>query len=224
MVVTTDHQRQKCGQRHSLPLVRNILTVWSMITSRLTSKAQTTIPQPVRTALRLREGDEIAYAIEAGRVVLTPVQLDETVDDSFRTFSEWDSPADAEAYGSLRGVGPGEGPVLLCQPPGAAASSGPGVAVPEVPGAPNLLWVLMVISAGSRGWPGDVAVSDLDKAAFPAPSVVRPAKIAMMEAGDGERIGIPAACGPASGPQKSYGTASGRCLPCEAGCHGSLAR
>lgn len=72
-----------------------------MITSRLTSKAQTTIPQPVRTALRLREGDEIAYAIEAGRVVLTRVQPGETIDDPFKTFSEWDSPADAEAYASL---------------------------------------------------------------------------------------------------------------------------
>jgi len=29
-----------------------------MITSKLTSKAQTTIPQPVRAALQLREGDE----------------------------------------------------------------------------------------------------------------------------------------------------------------------
>ena len=72
-----------------------------MITSRLTSKAQTTIPQPVRAALRLREGDEIAYAIEAGRVMLTRVQPDETIDDPFRTFSEWDSPADAKAYASL---------------------------------------------------------------------------------------------------------------------------
>ncbi len=72
-----------------------------MITSKLTSKAQTTIPQPVRAALRLREGDEIAYAIEAGRVVLTRAQPDQTADDPFRTFSEWDSSADAEAYAGL---------------------------------------------------------------------------------------------------------------------------
>ena len=38
-----------------------------MITSKLTSKAQTTIPQPVRVALGLREGDEIAYRLEADR-------------------------------------------------------------------------------------------------------------------------------------------------------------
>ena len=72
-----------------------------MITSRLTSKAQTTIPQPVRVALRLREGDEIAYAIEAGRVVLTRAQSDKPADDPFRAFAEWDSPADTEAYAGL---------------------------------------------------------------------------------------------------------------------------
>ena len=72
-----------------------------MITSRLTSKAQTTIPQAVRIALHLREGDEIAYAIEAGRVVLTRVQQDRMADDPFQCFSEWESAADAEAYGGL---------------------------------------------------------------------------------------------------------------------------
>ena len=39
-----------------------------MITSRITSKAQTTIPRPVREALRLREGDAVAYAIDGERV------------------------------------------------------------------------------------------------------------------------------------------------------------
>ncbi len=63
------------------------------------------------------------------------------------------------------------------------------VAVPDVPGAPGLLWVLMVTSAGNRGWPGDVVISDLVEAGLPAPSVVRPAKIAMIEASDAERIG-----------------------------------
>ncbi len=72
-----------------------------MITSRLTSKAQTTIPQPVRVALALREGDEIAYTIEAGRVVLTRARPDAAADDPFRTFAEWDSPADTKAYAAL---------------------------------------------------------------------------------------------------------------------------
>lgn len=72
-----------------------------MITSRLTSRARTTIPQPVRAALHLREGDVIAYAIERGRVVLTHARPENTVDNPFKTFSEWNSPADTEAYAGL---------------------------------------------------------------------------------------------------------------------------
>lgn len=71
-----------------------------MITSKISSKSQTTIPQPVRIALRLQEGDEIAYAIEDGRVVLTRAQP-LALDDPFATFEEWDSPADRKAYGNL---------------------------------------------------------------------------------------------------------------------------
>lgn len=72
-----------------------------MITSRLSSKAQTTIPQPVRTALRLHEGDEIAYVIEAGRVILSRRQPDMEAEDPFATFSEWAGDADRAAYASL---------------------------------------------------------------------------------------------------------------------------
>jgi antitoxin PrlF len=72
-----------------------------MITSKLTSKAQTTIPQPVRAALRLQEGDEIAYIIEPGRVVLIRARPDNMSDDPFKAFSEWDSEADTEAYAQL---------------------------------------------------------------------------------------------------------------------------
>jgi antitoxin PrlF len=72
-----------------------------VITSRLTSKAQTTIPQPIRAALRLREGDELVYELQGDRVVLSKAQQLRDGDDSFGTFSEWDSPADRKAYGSL---------------------------------------------------------------------------------------------------------------------------
>jgi antitoxin PrlF len=72
-----------------------------MITSKLTSKAQTTIPQAVRTALGLRAGDEIAYVIEDGRVVVTRFAAGQEADDPFAQFSEWSSAADAEAYGKL---------------------------------------------------------------------------------------------------------------------------
>ena len=71
-----------------------------MIKSKLTSKAQTTIPQAVRNALRLREGDEIAYLIEEGRVILMRAP-GEVIEDPFATFGEWDSEADREAYANL---------------------------------------------------------------------------------------------------------------------------
>jgi mRNA interferase MazF len=63
------------------------------------------------------------------------------------------------------------------------------VAVPDTSGTPNLIWVLMVTSAANRGWPGDIAVSDLEEAGLPAPSLVRSAKIATIEARDAEWIG-----------------------------------
>ena len=72
-----------------------------MITSRLTSKAQTTIPQPVRAALGLRPGDAIAYRIEDGRVVLTRAKVEAPEDDPFGTFGEWGGAADTEAYAGL---------------------------------------------------------------------------------------------------------------------------
>ena len=72
-----------------------------MITSRLTSKAQTTIPRAVRAALRLQEGDAIAYAIEGGRVVISKAALAPGEDDPFRAFGEWDSEADRLAYERL---------------------------------------------------------------------------------------------------------------------------
>ncbi|HEX5319015.1 MAG TPA: type II toxin-antitoxin system PrlF family antitoxin [Stellaceae bacterium] len=71
-----------------------------MIKSKLTSKAQTTIPLPVRSALRLSGGDEIAYVIDGDRVVLTKVNR-ESADDPFATFSEWASDADRQAYAKL---------------------------------------------------------------------------------------------------------------------------
>lgn len=82
------------GRCKDIPYIR------AMITSKLTSKAQTTIPQAVRTALNLREGDELAYVIEDGRVVLTKAH-GPVADDPFALFSEWGSPADEKAYGDL---------------------------------------------------------------------------------------------------------------------------
>jgi antitoxin PrlF len=71
-----------------------------MITSKLTSKAQTTIPQPIRAALHLKEGDTIAYAIVGEKVILSRAPT-EAVDDPFANFDEWNSEADQRAYADL---------------------------------------------------------------------------------------------------------------------------
>ena len=71
-----------------------------MITSKLTSKAQTTIPQPVRKALRLREGDELVYVIDGDRVIISRAGA-ASAEDPFYTFTEWDSDADRQGYADL---------------------------------------------------------------------------------------------------------------------------
>jgi antitoxin PrlF len=70
-----------------------------MITSKLTSKSQTTVPQAVRRALNLKPGDLLAYEISDGRVILT--RADSGADDPFRGFGEWGGKEDEEAYASL---------------------------------------------------------------------------------------------------------------------------
>lgn len=71
-----------------------------MITSKLSTKAQTTIPQPVRAALGVRDGDELVYEITGDRVILSKRQKAEK-DDPFLMFEEWDSEADRAAYAKL---------------------------------------------------------------------------------------------------------------------------
>lgn len=80
----------------SLPGVRR------MITSKISSKAQTTIPLAVREALRVRQGDAIAYHIEAGRVIMTKSSAAAAAaDDPFGAFGEWASESDSKAYDGL---------------------------------------------------------------------------------------------------------------------------
>ena len=53
----------------------------------------------------------------------------------------------------------------------------------------SLVWVLMITSADNRRWPSDVAVSDLATAGLPAASVVRTAKVAVIDVRDAEHLG-----------------------------------
>jgi mRNA interferase MazF len=55
--------------------------------------------------------------------------------------------------------------------------------------AHRLLWVLMITSAENRGWPGDVAVTNLREAGLPVPSIIRTSKIATIETVDASKLG-----------------------------------
>lgn len=53
-----------------------------------------------------------------------------------------------------------------------------------------LLWVMMITSAENRPWPGDIAFgAGFVAAGLPAPSVIRPCKIATIEARFAEKLG-----------------------------------
>ncbi|HQT47058.1 MAG TPA: type II toxin-antitoxin system PrlF family antitoxin [Acidocella sp.] len=72
-----------------------------MITSKLTSKAQTTIPQSVRRHLGLKPGDLIGFIIEGERVVLTKPLAAAPQRAAIAVFGEWESDADQKSYDRL---------------------------------------------------------------------------------------------------------------------------
>ncbi len=45
----------------------------------------------------------------------------------------------------------------------------------------GFIWVAMITSAENERWSSDVAITDVARAGLPAPSVVRPAKIARID-------------------------------------------
>jgi mRNA interferase MazF len=54
----------------------------------------------------------------------------------------------------------------------------------------SLLWVMMITSAENRPWPGDISLGkSYDDAGLPAPSVIRPCKLATIEARHAEPLG-----------------------------------
>ena len=58
----------------------------------------------------------------------------------------------------------------------------------------SLLWVAMITSAENRSWPGDVSFGDsYAEAGLPAPSVIRPCKLATIEIRHAEPLGHAAA-------------------------------
>ena len=63
------------------------------------------------------------------------------------------------------------------------------VSAVDLQDAHNLLWVVMITSAENRGWSNDVPISGLIRAGLPAASVIRPAKIATIDAADATKLG-----------------------------------
>ena len=59
-----------------------------MITSKLTTKSQTTVPQPFRAALGLKAGDLLWYELVDGRVILRKSPATPVKDDPFGAFDE----------------------------------------------------------------------------------------------------------------------------------------
>jgi antitoxin PrlF len=72
--------------------------------SKITAKGQTTIPQEIRTALKSKPGDLIAWEIEPnGRIAVRRIQpLDVAyLQGVHDTFYEWNTVEDEKAYGRL---------------------------------------------------------------------------------------------------------------------------
>ncbi len=74
-----------------------------MKASKITTKYQATVPKEVREFLTLHAGDGLRWEIEDGKVVVHKLtKLDLEWQKSIEmTLSEWSSPEDEEAYGSL---------------------------------------------------------------------------------------------------------------------------
>jgi len=73
---------------------------------------------------------------------------------------------------------------ILQRRPAVVVSDGP------IEGPIPLLWVVMITSAANRPWPGDISLADTHaRFGLPHPCLIRPAKIATIEARDVDRIG-----------------------------------
>ncbi len=67
-----------------------------ILTSRLSTKGQTTIPKPVRDRLRLSDGDSIAFEVREDEIVLRKLpRVDPEWDRAVETtLSEWNDTVD----------------------------------------------------------------------------------------------------------------------------------
>lgn len=74
-----------------------------MVTSRLSSKGQVTLPKEIREKVGLEPGNLVAYEVKDGVIVLRPLQpFDKAFHEALsKTLDEWNSPEDEEAFRDL---------------------------------------------------------------------------------------------------------------------------
>lgn len=74
-----------------------------LVTSRLTSKFQATVPTSVRKALQLKAGDLVGFEVDGSQVRLRQVTpLDIAFSEALEgTLGEWSSEADDQAFKNL---------------------------------------------------------------------------------------------------------------------------
>lgn len=75
-----------------------------LITSRMTSKGQTTIPKEIRDFLKAGPGDTLVYQVEGDKVLVqkaAPFNLPWHATISDTLAEEWNSPEDDEAFRDL---------------------------------------------------------------------------------------------------------------------------
>ena len=74
-----------------------------MLTSRLSSKGQLTIPKKIREIIRVSPGDVVAYEVAEGKVSLKRIEPFDTAFHAAlsKTMDEWMTPEDEQAFRDL---------------------------------------------------------------------------------------------------------------------------
>jgi len=148
-------------------------------------KCQTVLPKQVREALQIGPGDTLRYRITEHGVVIDKVLRVTNADDPFAMFTEWPAPPTTRPMAISDGFTAYD--VVIVPFPYVdrlAERRRPALVISSAALARHgVLWVAMITSAANASWTCDVPIADLERAGLPAPSVVRPAKIACIEPG-----------------------------------------
>ena len=74
-----------------------------MLTSRLSSKGQLTVPKKIREIIRVNPGDVVVYEVVEGKVSLKRIEPFDTAFHAAlsKTMDEWMTPEDEQAFRDL---------------------------------------------------------------------------------------------------------------------------